>query len=44
MENEFEWRTGRTCQYKLFLHIVFTTKYRRGVITAEMLTRMEEIL
>jgi putative transposase len=43
MKDEFEWRTGRTCIYKVFLHIVFTTKYRRGVLTKEMLDRMKEL-
>lgn len=46
MENknsEFEWRTGRKCHFKLFTHLIFTTKYRRGVITAEMLERLREV-
>jgi putative transposase len=43
MENEFEWRTGRSCVYKIFLHVVFVTKYRRGVLTKEMLDRMKDI-
>ena len=43
MKNEFSWRTGRKCVFKIFLHLVFTTKYRRGVISSEMLNRMEMI-
>jgi putative transposase len=42
-DKEFEWRTGRKCQFKIFLHLVFTTKYRRNVISSEMLTRMQDI-
>ena len=41
MKKEFDWRTGRSCFHKIFLHIVFTTKYRRGAITEEMLNRMK---
>ena len=33
----------RHCVYKINLHIVFVTKYRRKVITSEILARMEEI-
>lgn len=33
----------RHCVYKINLHIVFVTKYRRKVINAEMLLRMKEI-
>lgn len=40
---EFLWRTGRKCHFKIFLHLVFTTKYRRNVLTAEMLDRMNDI-
>lgn len=43
MKKEFEWRTGRSCFHKIFLHIVFTTKYRRGVLTKEILDRMKEL-
>lgn len=41
--NEFEWRTGRKCVFKLFSHLIFTTKYRRNVITKEMLDRMRDV-
>ena len=43
MEKEFEWRTGRTCIFKNFIHLVFVTKYRRGVFTKTMLDRLEEL-
>ena len=43
MEEEFEWRTGRKCKFKLFFHLIFTTKYRRGVITKEILDRMRDV-
>ncbi|MDJ0715042.1 MAG: IS200/IS605 family transposase [Prochloraceae cyanobacterium] len=33
----------RHCVYRINLHIVFVTKYRRKVITAEILERLEEI-
>ena len=39
----YEWRTGRSCVYKNFYHLVFVTKYRRGVFTTEMLERMNFI-
>ncbi len=43
MQEEHDWRTGRSCVYKLFYHLVFVTKYRRGVFTEEMLIRLEEV-
>ena len=44
IKNEtFEWRTGRSCQFKIFLHLVFTTKYRRNVLSPKMITRLEDI-
>ena len=33
----------RHCVYKINLHIVFVTKYRRKVITADMLNRLKDI-
>jgi putative transposase len=33
----------RHCVYKINLHIVFVTKYRRKVIAKDMLKRLEEI-
>lgn len=43
MSDEFQWRTGRSCVYKNFIHLVFITKYRRGVFNEEILTRMQEL-
>ncbi|MBU47716.1 MAG: IS200/IS605 family transposase [Deltaproteobacteria bacterium] len=43
MKKEYEWRTGRSCIYELQYHLVFVTKYRRGVFTAEHLQRLEEV-
>ncbi len=37
-------RRGRTVVYHLHAHLVFVTKYRRGVMNDEMLTRCEEIM
>jgi hypothetical protein len=44
MSDSFEWRTGRHCVFKNNIHLVFVTKYRRGVLTDSMLTRMEELM
>ena len=41
MKNDYQWRTGRYCVFKNFVHLVFTTKYRKGVFTKEMLEIME---
>ena len=43
MEEEFHWRTGRSCIFKNFVHLVFVTKYRRGVFTDEMLGEIKKI-
>nr|WP_197708644.1 IS200/IS605 family transposase [Vibrio tapetis] len=40
----YEWRTGRSCLFKNNAHLVFVTKYRRGVFTKEMLDRTKEIM
>jgi putative transposase len=40
----YEWRTGRACVYKNNVHLVFVTKYRRGVFTKQMLERVHEII
>ncbi|MEU8036784.1 IS200/IS605 family transposase [Streptosporangium sp. NPDC049078] len=37
-------RTGRHVVCNLHAHLVFVTKYRRGVFTDAMLTRCEEIM
>ena len=43
MNKKFSWRTGRTCIFKNFAHLVFVTKYRRGVFTNPMLIRLKEL-
>lgn len=43
MKKEFSWRTGRSCVFKNFVHLVFVTKYRRNVFTNSMLNRLEQI-
>ncbi len=44
MSKMYEWRTGRSCLFKNDAHLVFVTKYRRGVFTKEMLDRTKEIM
>jgi putative transposase len=39
----YEWRTGRYCVYKNNVHLVFVTKYRRGVFTQEILLRIKAL-
>ncbi len=39
----FNWRTGRSCTFKVFLHLVFVTKYRKKVFTKTMLKRTKEL-
>lgn len=41
---EYEWRTGRKCVYKNFVHLVLVTKYRRNAITKPMLKRMKILI
>jgi putative transposase len=40
---KYPWRTGRSCQFKNFYHLVFVTKYRRDVFTHSMLLRIQAI-
>ena len=40
MEEKYEWRTGRSCVFKNYIHLVFVTKYRRNAITDKMLLRL----
>ena len=40
----YQWRTGRSCVFKNTVHLVFVTKYRRNVITYEMLQLMQSIM
>ncbi|MFJ7250947.1 IS200/IS605 family transposase [Kitasatospora sp. NPDC098652] len=39
-----DYRRGRHVVTAMHVHLVFVTKYRRGVFTDEMLTRCEEIM
>jgi len=43
MYENFNWRTGRSCVFKNFIHLVFVTKYRRSALTPKMLERAKEI-
>ncbi len=38
------YRTGRHCVFDLHAHLVFVTKYRRGVFTSAMLADCEQIM
>jgi len=38
-----ELRRGRTCVFNLHAHLVFVTKYRRGVLTDDMIDYAKEI-
>ena len=40
---EYYWRKSRACVYKNFVHLVFVTKYRRGVFTKEIIDRLHEL-
>ena len=40
----YDWRTCRSSIFKNNVHLVFVTKYRRGVFTKEMLERTEAIM
>ena len=44
MTDTFNWRTGRSCVFKNFAHLVFVTKYRRNVFTTPMLDRLQEMM
>jgi putative transposase len=44
MQDYHEWRTGRHAVFELYIHLVFTTKYRRKVFTDPMLKRLEIIM
>lgn len=43
MSEDYDWRTGRTCVFKTFYHLVFVPKYRREVFTDAMLVRLENV-
>ena len=36
-------RRGRHCVFNMHVHLVFVTKYRRGVFTKEILTDLHEV-
>ena len=44
MKENGDLRHGRICVYNLHAHLVFVTKYRRNVLTHDMLTDMETIM
>ena len=39
----YQWRTGRSCVFKNNIHLIFVTKYRKGVLTKEMIDRLSII-
>jgi putative transposase len=43
MKNVNEMRTGRHCVFRLHAHLVFVTKYRRGVFTRRVLDDLRAI-
>ena len=43
MGNINDIRTGRHCVFKMHVHLVFVTKYRRGVFTKEVVDDLREI-
>lgn len=43
MENFNDIRTGRHCVFMLHVHLVFVTRYRRGVFTKEILDELQII-
>jgi len=44
MTNTNEIRSGRHCVFLLHVHLVFVTRYRRGVFTKQILDDLHEIL
>jgi len=43
MIEKYPWRTGRSCVFKVYNHLVFVTKYRRGVFTSNILNTLKLI-
>jgi putative transposase len=41
---ESDYRRGRTCVFRIQAHLVFVTKRRRGVLTAQALVKMEGVM
>lgn len=44
MQEQFEWRRGRTTVFKCFYHLVLTPKYRRNVFTKAMLDGLQLVI
>jgi len=44
MQEYNELRIGKHVVFDLYVHLVFTTKYRKKIFTSSMLKRLEEIL
>lgn len=44
MTQETDYRRGRHCVFAIHAHLVFVTKYRRGVFRQEHLDRLHRIL
>ena len=43
MDNSKDFRRGRSVVYAMHVHLVFVTKYRRGVFTKAVLNELREI-
>lgn len=43
MKKSIDIRRGRHCTFNLHVHLVFVTKYRRGVFSETILMRLKEI-
>ena len=43
MSNNNDIRPGRSCVFNMHVHLVFVTKYRRGVFTKAILDDLREI-
>jgi putative transposase len=43
MKENFKWKTGRSCVFKNFMHLVFVIKYRRNVFSKKMIARLHDI-
>lgn len=43
METAEDYRTGRHCVFEMHVHLVFVTRYRRGVLTGEHHDLLREV-
>jgi putative transposase len=43
MQSKNDWRTGRHCVFKNYVHLVFVPKYRKKVFTNEMIARLSDL-